>query len=105
MKISQTITELWGVQEFFGEMLRTSKGHNSKTREGQKIILIHDASSSPKSHSYDIPLRYPNQLQSYGVYMMKITQHKDKNQSNGQNSETEKWKVTILYDVHSYKVS
>ena len=37
MKISQTVTELLVVQEFFGEKL--SKGHNLETKKGGTIIL------------------------------------------------------------------
>ena len=46
MKISQTVTELWGVQEFLGKnVLKKSKGHNSETKEGGTIILVRDTSS------------------------------------------------------------
>ena len=41
---SQMVTELWGVQEFFGKKI---KGHNLETKYEGTFILAHDTSSLP----------------------------------------------------------
>ena len=52
MKISQTVTELWVVQEFLWKKL--SKGHNLETKQEGTIILVRDTSPLPNTHSYKI---------------------------------------------------
>ena len=52
MKISQTVTKLWVVQELFWKKI--SKGHNLETQKGSAIILVRNTLSLPNAHSFKI---------------------------------------------------
>ena len=81
MKISQTVTELWGVQEFFwGKMGKNNqRGINWKQRKGEKPSLY----VTHRLYLIYIPIKFhediPNGNRVIGITRMNITQNK-KNQ-------------------------
>ena len=92
MKISQTVSELWGIQLFFGG--KKLKGHNLEKGEQSCLLATH------RLYLIHIPTKFhediPNSYRVMRCTRMKITQNKHKKQLKGHNSETKKPKATTI---------